>query len=251
MKTGSTNQGQSDVVTEQKQRGLSYALALSKAVIIKNADWTKPYLHFDLNAGNGYNDIAGCVGSPITFMRIFSELPHFRATFIDNDPAQINVLGKRKIMQDERCSLHLGDNEAFLNTLRLNGHWQFGTILSDPNGADVPIDALIDASRRYPRIDQIFHWNSTITKRLRYGLKPSQIVLADIPRLIRKTAWLIREPVGPHQFAMLIGRNYRGNDWPGGGFYHLDSPRGQEIMDRCSRSKKEIALDNDLFGESA
>jgi len=245
-------QGQSDLVTEKKQRGLSYALALSAAVIKKNASWAKPYLHFDLNAGNGYNESAGCVGSPITYMQMFHELPNFRATFIDRDPEQIAQLGAHPIMQDPRCTLHLGDNAAFLSALQFNGRWQFGTILSDPNGADVPIDQLSYAARRYPQIDQIFHWNSNITKRLRYGIKPSQIVLADVPGLITKKAWLIREPVGPHQFAMLIGRNYRGNDWPKGGFFHLDSDKGQEIMDRCSRSRKERAVENvDLFGETA
>jgi hypothetical protein len=248
---GTVKQGQSELATEKKQRGLSYAFALSAAVIKKNKDWAKPYLHFDLNAGNGHNEKAGCVGSPITFMQMFHELPNFRATFIDCDETQITQLGAHAIMQDPRCTLHLGDNAEFLNALQINGRWQFGTILSDPNGSDVPIDALIYASRRYPQIDQIYHWNSNITKRLKYGIKPSQIVLADVPRLISKTAWLIREPIGPHQFAMLIGRNYRGNDWPKGGFYHLNSPQGEEIMDRCSRSNKERATQPELFGDIA
>lgn len=253
MKTGAAKQGQSDLATEQKQRGLSYALELSRAVIRKHS-WAKPYLHYDINAGNGHNDKAGCVGTPVTFMNMFYDLPNFRATFVDCDQQQLQMLASRTIMQDQRCTLHLGDNGEFLRTLRIDGHWQFGTILCDPNGSDLPLDELIFASRRYPRIDQIFHWNSTVTKRLRYGIKPDQIVLSDIPKLIRKSAWLIREPVGKHQFAMLICRNYRGNDWPAGGFYHLDSPRGEEIMDRCSRSYKERAADRQpdfSFGETA
>ena len=249
-----SRQGQSDLATERKQRGLAYALALSAAVIRKNSSWAKPYLHFDLNAGNGYNEIAGCVGSPVTFMKMFGELPNFRATFIDCDEEQLRVLGSRAVMQDQRCILHQGDNGEFLRALQLDGRWQFGTILSDPNGADIPVDELVYASRRYPKVDLIFHWNSTITKRLRYGLKPSQIVLSEVPKLMHKSAWLIREPVGPHQFAMLIGRNYRGNDWPGGGFHHLDTPEGEAIMDRCSRSNKERKADLEPeieFGETA
>jgi len=257
MKTGAAKQGQSALATERKQRGLSYAFALSAAVIRKHQEWAKPYLHIDLNAGNGRNESFGCDGSPLTFVKMFHDAPHFRATFIDNDETKIAQLATHALMQDPRCTLHLGDNAEFLSNLQINGRWQFGTILSDPNGSDVPIDALIYAGRRYPQIDQIFHWNSTITKRLKYGIKPNQIVLADVPRLINtKSAWLIREPVGPHQFAMLIGRNYRGKDWPSGGFYHLDSPEGEEIMDRCSRSTKEraadeAAFDDDLLGETA
>ena len=255
MNGGAAKQGQSDLVTERKQRGLAYAFELSAAVIRKNASWAKPYLHFDINAGNGYNERAGCVGSPVTFMQVFGGLQHFRATFIDNDAEQLSTLRKRALIQyDPRCNLHHGDNAEFLRSLQINGYWQFGTILSDPNGSDLPIEELIYLSRRFQKIDHIYHWNSTITKRLRYGIKPSQIVLADIPRLIRKKFWLIREPVGPHQFAMLIGRNYRGNDWRSGGFYHIDSPEGEAIMDRCSRSNKEREADLQPefeFGETA
>jgi hypothetical protein len=241
VKRGSALQGQSDLATERKQRGLYYALNVN-AMVIRKHSWAKPYLHFDLNAGNGYNEKAGCVGSPITFMKTFVGLSNFRAFFIDCDEEQL------------RCTLHHGDNAAFLRALQIDGHWQFGTILSDPNGSDIPVDELAFVSRIYPQIDHIFHWNSTVTKRLRYGIKPDQLVLSDIPKLIRKKAWLIRDPVGPHQFAMLIGRNYRGNDWPSGGFFHLDSPRGEEIMDRCSRSNKERAAEQQPefdIGESA
>jgi hypothetical protein len=240
MAKGTLRQGQSDLATEAKQRGLYYAFELGAAVIRKNASWVKPYLHFDINAGSGYNEIIGCDGSPITFTRVFHDLPHFRATFIDCDAEQISTLSKRPLIRDDpRCRLHHGDNAEFLRTLQINGTWQFGTILSDPNGSDIPIEELIYTSRRYHQIDHIYHWNSTITKRLKYGIKPSQIVLSDIPKLILKKFWLIREPIGPHQFAMLIGRNYRGNDWRSGGFYHLDSSQGEAIMDRCSRSNKE------------
>jgi len=233
-------QGQSELVTEEKQRGLQFAFIINTAVIRKTSKWNdKPYQHFDLNAGNGYNDKAKCVGSPVTFMLLFRDIPNFRATFIDCDKAQIEVLAKREIMQDARCSMHHGDNAEFLRNLRINGNWQFGSILSDPNGTDVPFDELQDASERYPQIDQIFHWNSNITKRLKYGIKPNAIMLSDVPKLITKSAWLIRKPLGRHQFAMLIGRNYRGKEWVKGGFYYLDSEMGEKIMDECCRSTKD------------
>lgn len=235
--------GQSELVTEAKQRGLQYAFILNAAVIKKNSGWNNtPYQHIDINAGNGYNDISKCIGSPLTFMLLFGELTNFRATFIDHDKAQLDVLSNREIMQDNRCIMHHGDNAEFLRNLRLSGNWQFGSILSDPNGADVPLDELAEISNRYPKIDQIFHWNSNITKRLKYGIKPSQIMLCDVPGLINKKHWLIRGPIGIHQFAMLIGRNYRGNDWKKGGFYHLDSDIGQRIMAECSLRKKDMPL---------
>jgi three-Cys-motif partner protein len=232
-------QGQSEIATEMKQRGLSYAFQLNYRVARKHTDWMPPYLHIDLNPGNGYNDKAGCVGSPITFLRIFEDRVDFRAIFVDHDVAQLNQLQSRLLVKDNpRCILHHGDNGDYLLTLPRqipNRKWQLGSILSDPNGSDVPIDEIAEICKIFPKIDVMFHWNSTITKRLKYGIKPEQIVLEDVPSRIRKDHWLIREPITQHQFTMLIGRNFRGDEWRKGGFYHLDSPEGQAVMDRCSR----------------
>src|SRR5258708_37534234 len=103
-------QGQSELATERKQRGLGYAFTLNKKVASKHKDWMPPYVHIDLNAGNGYNDKAGCVGSPITFMRVFRDHANMRAIFIDQDHAQLDVLKSRAIMQDEGSSFYCMDN---------------------------------------------------------------------------------------------------------------------------------------------
>jgi three-Cys-motif partner protein len=238
-------QGQSAIATEMKQRGLTYAFTVNYLVAQKHESWMEAYQHIDLNCGNGYNEKAQCIGSPLTFLKVFRGHPQFLATFVDHDPAQLDQLAEH-IDDDPRCSLYEGNNADFLRTLRhllpeRNRNWQLGSILSDPNGSDVPINEIAEVCEIFPRIDVIFHWNSNITKRLKNGIKPEQITLDAVPKILSmKKHWLIREPIGPHQFAMLIGRGYfRVRSWPGGGFYHLDSDKGQEILDRCSRTNKE------------
>jgi three-Cys-motif partner protein len=239
-----SDQGQSALATEAKQRGLSYAFRLNFIVARKHKDWMPPYIHIDLNSGNGLNEEAGCIGSPLTFMGIFKSHPNFRAYFIDRDRDQALLLAARsQIKGDSRCSVHCADNADFLYEL-IESHngtrkWQLGSILSDPNGSEVPMEAIVETVDFFPKIDVIFHWNSTITKRLKYGIKPGQMTLDMVPQLIPKQHWLVRKPRGPHQFTMLIGRNFRSDDWKSEGFYHLDSPEGEEIMDVCSRSKSE------------
>jgi len=239
-------QGQSGDATEIKQRGLSYAFRVGMAVAVKYPSWG--YFHFDLHAGSGYNEEAKCIGSPLAFL---SEARRVNCTtyfagFCDRDHDQIKSLLNRPEIDHDRCRLFHGDNAALLrmvpDIIRLYGKKNnvIGSVLSDPNGADVPIDELAWLARECPKIDIILHWNSTIVKRLRGGIRPDQISLTDAIRRIAKSSWLIREPVGIHQFTMLIGRNFRFGDWKSMGFYFLDSPKGQDILQRCALPKHEI-----------
>jgi three-Cys-motif partner protein len=239
-------QGQSEDATEIKQRGLSFAFRVGLAVVQKHR---YPYFHFDLHAGSGYNIEADCIGSPLAFLSEVrrANCENYFAGFCDKDKSQVKTLLSRPELDHERCRIFHGDNAEFVRMIpAIITHnndrifYATGSVLSDPNGADVPIDELSWLARTCPRIDTILHWNSTIIKRLRNGIKPTQISLKDAIRQIGKTHWLIREPAGIHQFTMLIGRSYRFNDWPAMGFYHLDSAKGQDILQRCDSSKRGI-----------
>jgi hypothetical protein len=241
--------GQSADATEIKQRGLSFAFRIGLNVIRKFPQYR--YFHFDLNAGSGFNEEAGCIGSPLAFLSAVRRIDcsNYFAGFCDNNKEQIKLLLKRDELDHDRCRIFHGDNAEFLMMVpemihrcgeRLN--YAVGSVLSDPNGADVPIDAIVAFARQCPRIDIIFHWNSTITKRLRNGIKPTQITLDEVTRIVPKRHWLIREPAGIHQFTILIGRNFVFGDWPSRGFYHLDSARGQDALQRCSLTAREIKV---------
>lgn len=248
----SAPQGQSGDATEIKQRGLSLAFRIGLVVVNKIARQVPHarYFHFDLNAGGGYNHEAGCIGSPLTFHNEarLANCTRYFAGFCDRDKHQVESLLRLPTIRDDPQSFVLhGDNDQLLAMVPdIVSHYgerrqhAIGSILSDPNGADVPIDAIIELAHICPKLDVIFHWNSTITKRLRYGVSPQQLVLQDVVRLVRKEHWLIREPVGIHQFTLLIGRNWRFGDWSKNGFFDLDTPRGQAVLDRCSLSRRDI-----------
>lgn len=65
-----SEQGQSAFATEIKQRGLMAAFAINLAIFQRQYG-NNPrarYLHVDLNAGSGFNDKVGCIGSPLAFL---------------------------------------------------------------------------------------------------------------------------------------------------------------------------------------
>lgn len=241
-------QGQSGDATEIKQRGLSFAFRVGLQVIRKWPNYR--YHYIDLHAGSGFNSEARCIGSPLAFQSETrrANCSNYFAWLCDRDEGQIKQLLARPEIDHTRSEIFHGDNSELLYMIpdmvrhfsRENLQYVLGAVLSDPNGADVPIDAILDFAKICPRVDLIFHWNSTITKRLRNGIKPQQLVLDDVIGMLPKKFWLIREPAGIHQFTMVIGSNFRFNDWHAMGFYHLESAKGQDILQRCSLSIAEI-----------
>src|SRR5215472_10614535 len=88
--------------TLDKERKIGSAEALGMTVangLAKRATWrqTKPYFHLDLNAGSGWNEIAGCPGSPLVFLELAQQkltaLPIY-AWFCDINPVAIDKLEK-------------------------------------------------------------------------------------------------------------------------------------------------------------
>jgi hypothetical protein len=237
-------QGQSDRITELKQRGLGWAYRIGFAVVAKQ-NWQ--YFNFDLNAGSGFNDKFGCVGSPITFLNEAKSVScsSYFSAFVDRDRQQVAALLNRpEVKTNPRCEVFHGDNCEFPSMVPdLICHYgdrpkfAVGSVLSDPNGVEVPLEAIGQLAKICPKLDCIFHWNSTATKR---GYKHiPQTRLDAVPRIIKKSHWLIRQPFGIHQFTILIGRNYRFGDWKAQGFHHLDSAMGEALMDECSYSETE------------
>lgn len=249
-------QGQSGDATEIKQRGLSLAFRIGLAVVEKMARKVPNarYFHFDLHAGGGYNHEADCIGSPLTFLKEteVAGTARYFAAFCDHDADQVrSLLNRPEVADDARTFVLHGDNSqllAMVPSIIRECHdrpeWAIGSILSDPNGADVPLEAIVETLKECKRLDIIFHWNSTITKRLHNGIKPTQVLLRDVVDIVPKDYWLIREPAGIHQFTLLIGRNWRFDDSRGMGFYHLESEQGQAILDRCSLSAAQLRSRN-------
>lgn len=246
-------QGQSSVVTEAKERGLSLTfknnLWVFRRLKSRYARSKFKYFHFDLNCGSGFNEEVGCIGSPIAFVDSASEVgvDAYYAAFCDNDKNAISVLNNNvKIAMDERCHVFSEDNSCFVSKIRNiiiengeNPDKVIGMVLSDPNGTNVPIDALTELSITVPRLDIAIHWNAAGFKRSRgrFGVDKPTLELA-LSR-IKKDCWIIRKPIGIWQWTLLIGRNYNSSEKLED-FYDLSSPSGQSIFAKCNYTADEF-----------
>lgn len=246
-------QGQSDIVTEAKERGLSLTfqdnLWIFQRLFKKFSRSKYKYFHFDLNCGSGVNEEVGCIGSPIAFIDSASKVgvESFYAAFCDNDVKAITVLSNNvKVAMDERCHCFTEDNSTFVSKIRNiiiengeNPDKVIGMVLSDPNGTSVPIDALVELSIAVPRLDIAIHWNSVAFKRVRGAFGVDRPTLELALSQIKKSHWFIREPIGKWQWTMLIGRNCGVSAKPEG-FYDLNSSAGQSIFAKCNYTVNEF-----------
>lgn len=240
MTINSITQGQSDK-TEFKERGFESAFAVNLSVFASKFAGKYPYWHFDLNCGSGINEDAGCIGSPLAFLRAAESFPSVRyvAGFCDKDKTALGSLMQREsIVDNNNCFLFHGENESLIEAIpniidnQDRPSMAVGTVLSDPNGFETPINALGNLSKVCPRLDFIIHWNSRI-RRLYRGHGWGFIDIDSAIAIMNKKCWLIRKPMGAHQWTVLIGRNVRIGDHKTLGFYHLDSMMGRNILRAC------------------
>lgn len=246
-------QGQSAIVTEAKERGLSLTFKNNLWVFrrLKNRFRKSKfkYFHFDLNCGSGWNEDVGCIGSPIAFIDSANEVgvDSFYAAFCDNDLNAIATLNNNvKVATDERCYCFAEDNNNFIGKIRNiiidngeNPDKVIGMVLSDPNGTSIPINSLAELSVSVPRLDIAIHWNSAAFKRVRGSFGADRPTLELALSKIYKKQWLIRKPIGQWQWTMLIGRNYNIYDKQDD-FYDLSSPSGQSIFAKCNYTANEL-----------
>lgn len=244
MTSESVAQGQSDA-TEFKERGLEAAFSINlkifKAKVAARFGNRFPYWHFDLNCGCGINEKIGCIGSPLAFMRAVESvgLPHYFAGFCDiNDGFLRSLMSLEPIRDNTQCFSFHGENSALVEAIPdliakvERPERAVGMVLSDPNGYAVPLDELAVLSQRCPGIDIAIHWNTRI-RRLFRGHGWQFVDIDEAIAMLNKRHWLIREPRGAHQWTVLIGRNIKTGDHKTLGYFHLDSDKGQSIMQRC------------------
>lgn len=250
-----TTQGQSDS-TEFKERGLEAAFTINlkifQAKIASRFGDRYPYWHFDLNCGSGINEQIGCIGSPLAFLRAAesSKCRRYFAGFCDINTEYLGALMARDAVRDNpQCFAFNGKNASLVESIPdiiskiERPHRAVGMILSDPNGFEVPLDELSELSRKCPGIDIAIHWNSRI-RRLYRGHGWEFVDIDEAIAMLGKSNWLIREPRGAHQWTVLIGRNIKTSDHKSLGYFHLDSPKGADIMARC---KARLQKDDSQF----
>ena len=248
-------QGQSKIGTEDKQRGLSSAFKINLQIFKKTASrvsWRSVrYQHFDLNCGTGFNDEAGCIGSPIAFVEMANAMgvDKFNAFFCDRDAGSLKTLMAHESVRRDECDFFWGDNRSLIpsipklikhSTRGENLEHVMGTVLSDPNGADVPIDELAWLNKQCPKLDIVINWASRAYKLHRTSPNSaSRGTLKDCIDKIGKDYWLIGKPRGNFAFTLLIGRNFKVEEHKSLGLYQLDSDIGQQWFDQLNFTENE------------
>jgi hypothetical protein len=231
-------------------RGLGAAFYINLRIAQRLA--FAPYFHFDLNAGCGINAIANSIGSPLAFMRAVADAGHGRAVphFVDRDGDALRTLMARAEMHNANALFFHGDNASFIDLIPALIEWRgerpayaLGSVLCDPNGADIPFDALAALFARCPRLDVIVNWAAATHKRVRCHphLSHDGPRIDDLPRLFGKRHWLVRQPSSPYQFTLLIGRNVETDGYAPLGFYKRTSAIGEAIVARCDLTRSEWA----------
>jgi len=214
---------------------------MTQAVLRKHSYFNQLYHYIDMTAGPGLygNNGDEFKGSPLAFMEIAKGIGlRYRADFIEINEDNLNRL-KRNIQaansNGDGCHLHFyrDDYTEYLpKLLRNHNNKELGLFYVDPTGEMPDFDVLGIAARQRPKMEVLIHLSATNVKRQRQF---TDMELADCLRAIGRSYWLIREPLGPHQWTFLMGSNSELlKQYKSIGFYRLESRDGQAVFSRLN-----------------
>jgi len=207
-------QGQS-YITEEKARGFASVFTQQAAVVSASRVLRDcRYVHIDLHAGCGHNRDVDVIGSPILFTQIARR---HRLDYLmlcaEIDKASVKELG-RLLEDDHRSFPFWSDNgdlcDAVPDILRQHGiepSNAIGSVLIDPNGFvnQIPWAALSRLFSTCGRLDVLFNFPGTAFSRNRGH--QDHVSIDQLPQLLNKKHWFVREPLPTHKFTLCVGRN--------------------------------------------
>lgn len=222
--------------------------------VVKHAIRSSDYFHFDLNAGCGFNEIAGCIGSPLAFRAaaIKAGMPEAFCFCCELD-AGAAVQLQRRTEAEARTFVTIGRNQDFVEQIPdiiqqygSDPRTAFGSILVDPNDHRrdaIPYDGLRRIAHECPRLDVLFHFPQLAIKRIVAGVAkgtcPESAAsdcfdVDDLPDVIGKRHLWIKQTPDLGNFAIVVGRNTDNvNDDRKTGLARWDSERGLWYRERC------------------
>lgn len=121
---------------------------------------------------------------------------------------------------------------------------KFGLVYADPSGSLPPFELLgrFFQGKAYSTLDVLIYLTSTNLKRqLMASTCPIEKRLTDYLALIPKRHWILRKPMGQHQWTFFIGTNW--DSFPAFnnlGFYRLDSAEGRQILAKLNYTNEEL-----------
>jgi hypothetical protein len=240
--------------TKEKQDNFRYILQghlrIVKAALGKVATlrWAcSRYHYYDITAGSGF--LNGYPGSPLIFLEEAQRLGlSFEARFVEINEESAVALQKA-IGDRVDARVYNGDNGMVINAWSIDLPMQqkkpIGLFYGDANGGISHIQAMqhvadVDA---WKYMDILLYVGATYVKRFRrVGCINFDKRLDECLSSLNKKKWLVREPHGAHQWTFVLGTNYQGiGQFKKIGLHSMDSPQGQEIMDKLTYTKTELA----------
>lgn len=222
--------------------------------VVKRGIRSSRYFHFDLNAGCGDNEHAGCIGSPLAFRSaaIRAGMPEALCFCCELDRVAAKQLNART-HDDEYTFVTVGRNQDFVeeipDIIRQHGvepRLAFGSILVDPNDQRrdaIPYDGLRLLAVECPKIDVIFHFPQLAMKRILAGVCKGTLPdscaidcfdVDDLPTIIGKKHLWIKQTSDLGNFAIVVGRNTANvNDDRRTGLARWESDLGLFYRERC------------------
>lgn len=223
-------------------------LSIVRAARLKHHWSSLRYLYVDAMAGCGWNDKAGCKGSPLVFLDAIRMIPiPFDAVFFERDEALCarlkSILNRMEydhlFGDDDSIRAICEDSSLAIPELlsRFDSQSRLGLLYFDPNGIpNVDILSNISKQRGAEKLDILLRFNCTALKRNR--LNGTGDLRGHMAR-IAKQYWIIREPLhwDAWDWTFLLGSNIPIKGWKSQRFHCVDSPNGQRILDwvNCTR----------------
>jgi len=222
---------------------LSMHVSIYRVIRQKYGMHRSRYHYIDATAGQGFVPDCGLPGSPLLFLSIIGDTP-YRADFIECNPNNLESL-KHCIPEHatRNVQLHQGRYQDIVPDLLFSPHEQMGLIFIDPSGQIPDFSTLEMIARRRPKLEILCYLSATNIKRCANSpcFGDDQKRLIEFMQGVSKRHWMVREPVGQHQWTFLLGtnatffKNYKDID-----FYRADSQRGQAILTQLNYTNKEL-----------
>jgi len=212
-----------------------------------------PYLYADLYAGPGplsYNGRDFLGSPPLAWNALRKYDVPYEALFYERDPVVAAALQNyvppdsaraKHAVYAEDCQIGFAD---WLATQRAQP-WRYGLIYADPIHDEIPHHLLNAAAAKFERVDLLSYFSATQYKRRRKsdaalnGFTDKPFV-SDHINAVNKAVALIRAPHGMWQFSFVVWTNWEDFPvWKKHGFYRVDSPEGQAVLDKLDLTSTE------------
>lgn len=229
------------------QRYMELQVNIVKGLFSRRVKWdTKPYLYFDLNAGNG-GTIAQ-PGSPVLAIAALNaaQIPYHAVLMDikrDNTDELIELFGYNpNVHIHNTCNRKVLTTYLYENPFIPNDQlqWVYGCVFCDPNGpSGIRWDLLADFAAVYKRIDIVIHMAATTYKRVRIVHHPRPL-LSDQLAKIGKGTTIVRKPNSKAGWTIIILSSW--DRFPGYkklGFHNANTEEGNAILEELTYTVEE------------